>query len=207
MSNWWEQNDAEVPEFDALPIDNYTLEVSKAEVKHAKSGTLMAACEFTVVGEHDKQEGRKVWDNLMLEGGGVFKIAALVSALCNPQKTLDENDRVVDIIDGDGEMLYMNYDPAVAGLKDLIKSIPVGSDNNPIATTEAEEIWRHVCAIIVGKEFQAATNLETDEYGTKARIGRFSFVPEKTLAKWRTKAAAQSQAVAGSDVPDDDLPF
>lgn len=210
MGNWWDTNDAESTS-DALPIDNYEFEITRAKVMQSKTGKLMADCEFTVCGSGDNLAGRKVWEYLMLEGKAIFKVAALASAVTNPRKVPTEDGKFEDEIDG-GEIVLMNYGDSVERIKPLMQSVPVDSDGFPVNTPDAKDIWGDVCGLLVGKKIQAAVEWETDSYGTKARIGRFAPVNEKTLAKWRsstgaTGATPRSAQTDTPDMPDDGLPF
>jgi len=210
MPKWYETNDAEQGDYSLLPIDNYDFEITKAELMQSKSGKLMAKCEFTVKAGCEL-DGRKVWANLMLEGAGTFKVAALISAVSNARKIFDLDGKLVDVEEGN-KLVMMNYGGGVESLKQTLKTMETDASDFPILTPENEQAWGEIMGIVVNKNIQAAVDHEdkNDGYGAKAIIARFAPVNEKTLDKWRAKAKQTTGTQfepATPDIGDGDLPF
>lgn len=74
----------DMPTQEPVPEGVYHVRVDKATYKVAKTGkkTPMVECMLTIFGPADAEEyhGRKVFDNLMLEGEGAFRTRQLLEA-------------------------------------------------------------------------------------------------------------------------------
>jgi hypothetical protein len=77
----------DMPKGDPVPEGNYHLRLDKASFKETGKnskapGTPMAECEFTIFGPAEAEEfhGRKVFENLMLSGEGLFRTRNLLEA-------------------------------------------------------------------------------------------------------------------------------
>jgi len=219
-SAWYDQNDADAPDFSQpLDIDNYNFEVTRFGIKAAaESGTMMADCEFTVV-DDERNEGRKVWEYLMLEGAACFRIGAFLSAIKNPEKVPREDGKGFEDRAEGGRIVYMNEE--IAGeIASLQKKIPLDDEGNPVWDDEgvAKGVWDEIAELVMGAQIQAATNHEVNEYprgvfNLKAQIGRYAPVMDKTLKSWEEKSQRKfkekTEAAACADVGDGDnnIPF
>lgn len=63
---------SDVEEFEAVPVGDYVVEITEAEAKQSSTGKAMLTLQLTVK-EPDEFEGRKLFDNLMLEGNALWR--------------------------------------------------------------------------------------------------------------------------------------
>lgn len=71
---------SEVEEFETLPVGDYYVEIDEAELKQSSTGKAMLTLQL-VVKEPEEYEGRKVFDNLMLEGRALWRTKQTLEVL------------------------------------------------------------------------------------------------------------------------------
>jgi hypothetical protein len=72
-----------MPKSEPVPEGTYSLRCDKADYKESKEKKRpMAECMFTIFGppEAEQYHGRKIFDNLMLSGDGLFRLRSLLEA-------------------------------------------------------------------------------------------------------------------------------
>jgi hypothetical protein len=92
----------DMPSGDPVPEAVYHVRCDKAEYKVAKGEkkTPMAAVQFTIFGpeEAEQYHGRKLFENLMLSGEGMFRTRQLLEAAGNDEDfVLTDTDQLVGI--------------------------------------------------------------------------------------------------------------
>lgn len=71
---------SQVQEFELIPEGEYLVEVDEAEVKQSSTGKSMMQLQLTVK-EPEDYEGRKLFDNMMLEGNALWRTKRDLGAL------------------------------------------------------------------------------------------------------------------------------
>ena len=92
----------DMPSGEPVPEAIYHVRCDKADFKVAKGEkkTPMAAVTFTIFGPEEAEEfhGRKLFENLMLAGEGMFRTRQLLEAAGNGEDfVLDDTDQLVGI--------------------------------------------------------------------------------------------------------------
>jgi hypothetical protein len=92
---------ADMPKGEPLPEAIYHIRADKAEFKKSKEkGNPMASVQFTVFGPDEAEEfhGRKLFENLMLSGEGMFRTRQLLEAAGHDEDfVLEDTDQLVGL--------------------------------------------------------------------------------------------------------------
>ncbi len=91
----------DMPTGSPLPEATYHIRVDAATYKTSREkGTPMCEVQFTVFGPEDAEEfhGRKVFDNLMLDGEGMFRTRLLLEAAgMDEDFVLEDTDQLIGL--------------------------------------------------------------------------------------------------------------
>jgi hypothetical protein len=93
----------DMPSNTPVPEGIYHLRLDKATYKTTGTGSKtpgapMAECQFTIFGPQEQEEfhGRKIFENLMLDGSGMFRVRQLLEATGeNEDFVLEDTDQLV----------------------------------------------------------------------------------------------------------------
>ena len=91
----------DMPSSDPVPEGFYQVRCDKAELKAGKDkGTPYAAVQFTIFGPADAeaQHGRKLFENLMLAGGGMFRTQNFLTETGHDEDfVLEDTDQLLNL--------------------------------------------------------------------------------------------------------------
>ena len=71
---------SDVQEFELLPEGDYVVEIEEVEVKQSSTGKAMMSLQMTVR-EPEEHQGRKLFDNMMLEGNALWRTKRELNAI------------------------------------------------------------------------------------------------------------------------------
>ena len=134
-------------DFEPIPNDVYEFNLHLQNIGESKNEQYMAAIELTVDYEGDTYNGRKLWDNVMLEGKGLFgvynlckAIVALTPDMAKPMNTA-------------WDKLWRGEDDKVG-----VERIDDGADL---------EAWNEFFGILEGAKVQALVEVDTEYNNNK----------------------------------------
>jgi hypothetical protein len=91
----------DMPTSSPVPEGVYLIRCDKAELKSGKNkGTVYASCQFTIFGPESAEEyhGRKLFENLMLEGEAMFRTRQLLTAAGNDEDfVLEDTEQLIGL--------------------------------------------------------------------------------------------------------------
>jgi hypothetical protein len=90
----------DMPKSEPVPEGVYHIRCDKAGFKKSSKGEGMVEVQFTIFGpgEQEQYHGRKLFENLMMEGAGMFKTRDLLEAAgFDEDYTLEDTDALINL--------------------------------------------------------------------------------------------------------------